>query len=136
MLVEDGQVTYARILNSGGNCPPVSNELLKDLLKVPNLRHVELAGSGIADRQLELIGKVSSLDTLDLSQTSIGDTGIQHLVNLDKLRHLNLMGSKVTAEGIQQLRAALPSCDIQPGGVQPTRVTLPAQIKVLDQSQE
>jgi Leucine-rich repeat (LRR) protein len=138
VLLEDGQVTFARILTGSVHRDSISNELLEDLIKVPNLRRVELAGSAITDRQLELIGKASSLETLDLSQTAIGDAGIQHLVNLDKLRFLALTGSRVTAEGIQQLKVALPDCNIGPssGPVQPTRVTVPARTKVRDQPPE
>jgi hypothetical protein len=136
--VEDGQITYARILKGGIHRLSVSNELLEDLSKATKLNHLDVSGSAITDEQLELIGKASSLETLDLSRTSIGDAGIQHLVNLDKLRHLTLTGSKVTAARVQQLKVALPECDIRPGAgsAQPTRGTGSAQIKARDQPPE
>lgn len=52
------------------------------------------------------------MTTLDLSRTKISDAGLVHLKGLTSLTYLNLSATEVTKEGVEELKAALPNCQI------------------------
>ncbi len=55
----------------------------------------------------------SVLDRLDLAETGITNAGLRHLTGLTSLKHLNLTDTNVTAEGVEILKKALPSVEIE-----------------------
>ena len=72
-----------------GSILPVGNEALVVLRKLPRLR------------------------SLDLRDTLINDEGLQYIKSLNQLEQLDVRGTRITARGCEQLRIALPNCDIR-----------------------
>lgn len=68
---------------------------LKQLSKMPNLRHLALASNG-----------------------DITDAGLVHLASLKSLQVLDLFGTEVTQKGVEKLQAELPDCEIQWEGME------------------
>jgi len=73
-----------------------------------------LSGTQISDAGLEHLRELSSLKGLNLSGTQIGDAGLEHLQGLTSLEFLELgFITNVTDAGREELKAALPECEIQ-----------------------
>jgi hypothetical protein len=59
------------------------------------------------------IGELEKLESLGLGQTFIKDADLEHLKCLQELRYLDVSHTMVTGQGVADLRAALPNCEIQ-----------------------
>ncbi len=86
---------------------------IRRLAKLPNLKFLNLAHTGISDHGLKHIGNISGLETLDLTSTMIADAGLVHLYELKNLKILTLAGTDVTAAGAEKLQKALPHCQME-----------------------
>jgi hypothetical protein len=53
-----------------------------------------------------------ALERLDLHGTLIGDGALPRLKLMRKLRHLNVSHTKVSRDGVVELCAALPICEV------------------------
>ena len=58
------------------------------------------------------VGGLRRLKWLLLTGTKVSDPGMEHLKVLTELKALNLGNTHVTKEGIEELRKALPNCEI------------------------
>ena len=61
---------------------------------------------------MPIIGQNTDLENLTLSFTNVSDQGLPHLYNLTKLRYLAIQSQVCTAQGIAELRARLPDCNV------------------------
>lgn len=68
--------------------------------------------SHFTDVSLENLKELHELQWMDLNGTHVTDAGLKHLEGFSRLRWLGLCGTNVTNEGVQELRAALPNCEI------------------------
>ncbi|QDU54644.1 leucine-rich repeat domain-containing protein [Aeoliella mucimassa] len=82
-------------------------------LKQTNLRILDLCGSPISDKGLEVIAQIETLETLLIEKTNVTDQGLVHLKWCRNLRLLQAGGSKVTQEGVQLLRSTNPSLEVE-----------------------
>jgi hypothetical protein len=124
------------------NGPNVGDDELARLQRMPGFRHVQaldLGGTRITDRSLEVLEGCPRLFTLDLSRTGVTDKGMESLAKLPylsgiglsrtevtdagldalirsrpDLRRVDLTRTKVTAEGLRKLREAFPQIYIRP----------------------
>jgi Leucine Rich Repeat (LRR) protein len=53
-----------------------------------------------------------NLRSLDLRDTQITDEGVPHIAALKRLQQLDIRGTQITDGGLQELRGALPNCEI------------------------
>ena len=65
----------------------------------------------------ENLAELKRLKRLSLAGSGLTNAGIKHLANLTNLESLDLRRTKVTAPGIDELKAALPKCQIQWDGM-------------------
>lgn len=81
---------------------------------VDNAEVVDFNFSGIevTDAELDTLQGLTSLKGLDLSNTQITDAGLVHLQKLKSIRWLFLRNTEVTDTGLDNLRNALPNCQI------------------------
>lgn len=80
------------------------SELLEALLPVKNqIYWLSLAGSGIQDADLDIVGQFSNLHRLRIENNPITDVGISALKQLTKLETLNLNGTKVSSGVLESL---------------------------------
>lgn len=80
---------------------PVTDEELRVLEGLTNLRSLGLYGSRVTDKGAETIAKLTTLRELELSQSRITDVGLAKLATLPNLEKLFIrnVGDGVTDEG-------------------------------------
>ena len=81
-----------------------------DLEKVTEL---ELYSSGITDEGLKEVAKLENLKHLSSGLTQITDEGLKEIAKLQRLTELFMENTKVTKEGVAELKKALPNCNIE-----------------------
>ena len=62
---------------------------------------VQLSHTNVTDEDLRYLTKLHDLRELSLANTSITDAGLRHLTKLKKLERLALQGTDITDEGMQ-----------------------------------
>ena len=83
---------------------PLSDTGLKSLLAKVTLVGLDVSGSEISDRGLQVLASARvSLRLLDLSFTRISDEGLASVASQSELRHLSLIDCRVTDCGIESL---------------------------------
>jgi hypothetical protein len=117
----------------------VTDEEVKGLARLANLRLVRLDGTGVTDAGLKHLAGLGGLQVVDLGRTPVSDAGLKafaghknlrmllldgtkvtdaglkELAPLKSLRAVNVRQTGVTAEGVRQLQAALPDCHVVSG---------------------
>ena len=90
----------------------LNDDDLQLLRCVPNLRELHLGSSGITDAGIPRILFLRQLTVLDLSSTRISEVGIRQLSACSNLRELDLSGTPMNDTLAEELKLALPNCDI------------------------
>ena len=72
-----------------------------------------LRGRTVTDADLATFATLTSLARLDLTNTALGDSAVPYLVRLTALTELKLAGTRVTPAAADQIRAALPNCQVE-----------------------
>jgi uncharacterized membrane protein len=81
-----------------------ASEMLEALLPFKDqIYWLSLAGSGIQDSDLDIVGQFSNLQRLRIENNPITDVGLSALKQLTKLEILNLNGTKVSSEVLKSL---------------------------------
>jgi len=80
---------------------------IEQLLGQNKLKELNLKGTGITNKSLEIISQLVSIETLDLSETAINDDSIAVLSSMHHLKVLALTGSDVTQNRIREIRASM-----------------------------
>ncbi len=83
---------------------PVSDEGLKALAGLTELRELDLEGTLISDAGLECLADLRHLERLRLCRTRITGEKMNRWGELTALRELNLTGTRFTDEGLRRLR--------------------------------
>ena len=66
----------------------------------------------VNDAGLVHLKALKKLRVLDFEDTAVTDGAVVHLRSLESLRTLNLRGTKVTDRGVEEIRRALPDCEV------------------------
>ncbi len=91
----------------------VTDAGLEPLIPCKNLEVLTLKDNKkVTDKGMEHLAECPKLVELDLTGTEIGDAGIGELARSKSLKKLHLTGTKVSAKGVEELKAALPGCEI------------------------
>jgi hypothetical protein len=85
---------------------------LKHLRELTRLYALYLSGTQVTDAGLEDLKGLSRLELLDLVNTKITDAATAKLRCLRRLRRLDLRRTQVTDTGADELREALPACEV------------------------
>ncbi|MEZ6062549.1 MAG: hypothetical protein R3C19_19575 [Planctomycetaceae bacterium] len=89
----------------------VTDDGLSQFEQLTSLARIDLTGTKITDAGLEYIGRTPSLMELRLTNTRIGDPGLKTLTaTAEKLRFVFLDGTDVGDEGLRQL-SSMPSLE-------------------------
>lgn len=97
----------------------ITDEGLKSLENLPNLRKLHLENTKITDAGVAHLKKLQSLEYLNLYGTAVSDAGLTDLQGLKNLKALYLWQTKVTPTGVEQLKTALPKCQVNTGWEKP-----------------
>jgi hypothetical protein len=66
----------------------------------------------VDDSALAMLYRFRNLRSLDLRDTRVTDEGVRYIRALRRLEQLDLRGTRITDDGWQELRGALPHCEI------------------------
>jgi hypothetical protein len=96
------------------NEAPLTDDDLKILRELTNLKSLSLYRTNIGDKGIEHLLGLQSLEELELSYTQITDKGVKSLAQLKNLRKLFLRGTsqRVTSGSLKVLHEELPNCEI------------------------
>lgn len=98
----------------------------------PAVAFLDLANSGITDRQLKVLGDFTNLQRLHLEHTPITDAGLSAVTSCQHLTYLNLFGTEITDNGLTAL-SSLKQLDelyvwqskVTPAGIATLKKALP-----------
>jgi hypothetical protein len=99
----------------------VSDDGLKAVENLKNLRRLHLENTKITDAGLTHLKNLTNLEYLNLYGTQVTDSGVSELEGLKNLRALYLWQTKVTPDGVEKLKKALPQCQVNIGWEEPTK---------------
>ena len=93
-----------------------TDEDMKNIGKLNNLRRLFLPGSAITDAGAVHLKNLTRLRELDLSKTKIGDATLPYLARLKQLETLNLWGTDISDKGVKTLQGLkFPEAHVFPG---------------------
>jgi hypothetical protein len=96
------------------NVPEVAVAQLIRLRGLRTLHHLNCNRCQLANGVLEQIGKMQNLVSLWISDTQIRDEDLIHLFPMTHLKSLELFETETTIDGRENLRKALPGCQVLP----------------------
>jgi uncharacterized membrane protein/mono/diheme cytochrome c family protein len=70
----------------------------------PNVKWLDLAGTGVTDTGLVALASMPNLVRLHLERTMVTDSGLDHLSKLAELEYLDLYGTAITDAGLDALQ--------------------------------
>ena len=83
-----------------------------DVATCGKLELLSLIGTNVTDDQLKLLVGLKNLRSLRLNQTAVTDAGLKHLGQMKSLKYLCLGGVDATPEGVKQLKRDLPGLQL------------------------
>jgi hypothetical protein len=95
------------------NVTQVTDADLTHLEGLTGLQRLWLQDTQVSDAGLEHLKGLNAIQELDLSNTRVSNAGLNHLKGMSSLQRLWLINTQVSDEGVAELRAALPSCNIE-----------------------
>jgi internalin A len=107
-------------LRGGGAGFGLSEETVKALTELKELRTLYLGFSSVAPDQLQKLSALSKVEKLGLQGCPrVDDTAIPELAKWKGLKYLDLQETAVTAKGLADLRKSRPELKIISGGTPP-----------------
>jgi hypothetical protein len=85
---------------------------MKEANVVERICRVQVWNTEFSDADVAYLSGLKNLRKLSLPGTAISDTGLRHLMGLTTLETLDIRETMVTDKSIEELRNALPACDI------------------------
>jgi hypothetical protein len=132
-----GEDFFADVVGIEIDADRIDQEAVAAIATLPHLRFLNLRAEGLSDQGIALFSGGTELDRLTFRSAAVTDAGLAQLADLKGLSYLSivapqvtdaglilleempnltfvqLISTGVTAEGVEQLRAALPHCDVQ-----------------------
>ncbi|XP_071959253.1 C-Maf-inducing protein-like isoform X2 [Antedon mediterranea] len=88
----------------------ITSACAQTLVKLPNLKHLNLWSTQFGDSGLETITEhLHHLESLNLCETQVTDAGLRCLTDLKQLKRLDLNSTPLTAKTLQILTNSLPN---------------------------
>ena len=93
-------------VNAGHTKNGITDAHLPLLAKIgPAVAFLDLANSGITDRQLKMLSDFTNLQRLHLERTPITDVGLSAVASCQHLNYVNVYGTAITDAGLASLRS-------------------------------
>lgn len=90
----------------------ITDESLRPLQTLKRLEWLELFKTPATDNAVAIVAKIKSLKTLDLRGTRVTDACVSELISLPNLQNLYIGNTAITSQAVDQIRAAVPSCEV------------------------
>jgi hypothetical protein len=81
----------------------VTDEWLRHLAGLPDLRRLELSGTAVSDVGLAALRDLKNLEWLNVCLTPVTNAGLKHLAGLTNLRRLVICSTRVTGSGFKDV---------------------------------
>jgi Leucine Rich repeat len=102
------------------NTGQVDDAVLARIKSMPDLRELSLIDEGgsptpsrLTNESFAKIGRLKSLEWLDLTKLEISDAAAQYLSGLTRLKTLYLTHCQISDPAVEELRKALPDCEVK-----------------------
>ena len=102
MLVQAARVSHLTVLRLG-NSKTLSDDGIRHLAGLPNLRELDLSHTRVTDGGLTVLRELPALQSLNLVMTAVTDAGLQNLVHCHALQRLHLMWTRTGDGAIRAL---------------------------------
>jgi hypothetical protein len=89
-----------------------TDEDLQALTDLKALEKLNLYGTGITDKGVDLLLPLDALTELELSYTLLSDDGFQKLKDLKSLQKLTLYGTKISDDSVKSFQLRRPNVKI------------------------
>jgi hypothetical protein len=86
-----------------GGSKMLTDDGVRHLARLPHLKHLDLSGTAITDRALDVLRGLPELETLSLAMTHVTDAGIAQLSACAKLERVNLSWTRTGDAAIKSL---------------------------------
>lgn len=90
----------------------VGDAAIPSICKLQNLEMLNLARTHVTDAAMEKVSTLAKLKYLCLIGTAVTDASVPNIAKLKSLEELEIHGSAISDAGMNQLRVALPACNI------------------------
>jgi hypothetical protein len=95
---------------------PVTNDALREVSKLRNLKSLWLARTQISDTGIAHLGGLRQIDYLDLSHTALTDEGLMAFRGSRSLHGIWAEKTKATIAGVDRLREHAPNLAVSFSG--------------------
>jgi hypothetical protein len=92
--------------------PSATDDTLLRLVGLRQIGSLHVRGSQVTDAGVRHLASLTGLQHLMIHSKKVTDASLAHLHGLTNLRGLDLKSTSVTDAGVNELRKALPNCDI------------------------
>lgn len=93
-------------------CDEITDEGLATISRLVHLDHLEIGDGKITDAGLALLAPLQGLERLHLLDMPLSDAALPHLYVHAKLRYLDVRWTSITPLGVEELKKALPNCEV------------------------
>ncbi len=114
LLEEVSRVGHLTALDLEGS-HAVTDEGIRHLQRLPELRDLNLTGCSVTDRGLDVLRRLPQLETLKLLWTRVTDAGAANLASCERLRAVDLMGTQTGDGAIRALAGKHDLSDFRSG---------------------
>ena len=91
----------------------LTDDGIANICKIRSIQSLNVSGTALTDEGCAHFQNLRELEILKLWRTSITDDAVPHLAKLTNLKALYLGDSLISAEAIDELKSALPNCEIK-----------------------
>jgi hypothetical protein len=114
MIRDVSRIEHITALKLGGS-RSVTDAGVCHLSRLSRLRHLDLSGTSITDRGLEVLRALPQLETVSLAWTKVTDAGVANLSGCERLSNVDLQGTPSGDGALRALAGKARLCQLRTG---------------------
>jgi hypothetical protein len=100
----------------------IGDDGLAQLQHLKNLEYIGLGGTNVTDRGIAYLNALPKLQYISATNLNITDAAFESFTKMTALRDLELSNTRVSREGIDRLRQAMPTCEVNGKSIEGTSI--------------